>query len=302
MTTSPPMSIAMYSRYRLLVRSLAALAIAVATCAADAQTDKKPESAGPYVPTPWVIVDEIMKLAEIGPDDFVIDLGSGDGRLVITAATRYGARGGFGVDIDESLVKLANENAAKEGVGGRVRFLTRDLFATSVSDATVVTLYLLPTSVPKLESKLLAELRPGARVVSHDYPFPNWPHDRLVKLDVAEKVNISGTPRTALYLYTVPARISGEWELTLPAALAARPVRLSLAQKPIGTTGTVVIGDRTLALSSVKVEGERVTLVLPALGARGGSVTLRGKATASGDVLEGTVNAAEAWRAIRRGG
>ncbi len=290
----------MLSRYRLVARSFAVIAFAVASCAADAQTDNKPESAGPYVPTPWVIVDEIMKLAGIGPDDFVIDLGSGDGRLVITAATRYGARGGLGVDIDESLVKLANENATKEGVGNKVRFLTRDLFVTSVGDATVVTLYLLPTSVPKLEPKLLAELKPGARVVSHDYPFPNWPHDRLVKMDVAEKVNISGTPRTTLYLYTVPARVSGNWELTLPTALAAKPVRLSLAQKAAGAAGTIVIGDRTLPLSSVKVEGESVTLVLPALGAGGRPVTLRGKA--SGDVLDGAGNASEAWRAIRRGG
>jgi hypothetical protein len=132
----------MFSHHRLLARSLVVIALAVASCGAAAQTDKKPESAGPYVPTPWAIVDEIMKLAGIGPEDYVIDLGSGDGRLVITAASRYGARGGFGVDIDESLVKLANENAAKEGVDNKVRFVTRDLFVTSVGDATVVTLYL----------------------------------------------------------------------------------------------------------------------------------------------------------------
>ncbi len=290
----------MFSRHRLLARSLAVIALAVASCGAAAQTDKKPESAGPYVPTPWAIVDEIMKLAGIGPEDYVIDLGSGDGRLVITAASRYGARGGFGVDIDESLVKLANDNAAKEGVGNKVRFVTRDLFVTSVGDATVVTLYLLPTSVPKLEPKLLAELKPGARVVSHDYPFPNWPHDRFVKMDIPEKVNISGTPRTTLYLYTVPARIAGEWELTLPPALAVKPARLSLVQKPDGATGNLVTGERTLPLSSVKVEGENVTLVLPALGAGGKPVTLRGKA--NGDVIEGAGSAGEAWRALRRGG
>src|SRR5687768_6504093 len=160
----------------------AALLCATASPVAVSQ-QKAAESAGPYVPTPWVIVDEILTLAGVGPSDFVVDLGSGDGRLVLTAVTRFKAKGGFGVDIEAPLVADANDRARRDGVADKVKFHVRDLFDTKVGEASVVTLYLLPTSVPKLEPKLLAELAPGSRVVSHDYPFPDWPHDRYVKLD-----------------------------------------------------------------------------------------------------------------------
>ncbi len=146
----------------ILALALAGAAGSAVVGSAVAQ-ERKPESAGPYVPTPWAIVDEIMKLAGIGPGDFVVDLGSGDGRLVLTAVTRYKARGGFGVDIEPGLVTQANEAARKAGVADRAKFLVRDLFETPVNEATVVTLYLLPTSVPKLQGRLLAELPAGAR-------------------------------------------------------------------------------------------------------------------------------------------
>ncbi|MBA3507080.1 MAG: hypothetical protein H0T80_15045 [Betaproteobacteria bacterium] len=112
------------------------------------------------------------------------------------------ARRIFGVDIDPALVKLANENAAKAGVADRVQFFERDLFVTDVSTATVVTLYLLPSIMAKVETKLRADLKPGARIVSHDYPFPTWPVTRTRELDIAEKVRISGTSFTRLLLYT----------------------------------------------------------------------------------------------------
>ena len=174
----------------------------------------------------------------------------------------------------------------------------RDLFETRVGEASVVTLYLLPTSVPKLEPKLLAELAPGSRVVSHDYPFPDWPHDRYVKLDVPEKVAITGTPRTTLYLYTVPARIGGEWELRLPAALAKRPLKLSVKQRPSGAAAQVGDGEKMVAVSGVEVHATDVTLTLPAGVAGAKSVVLKGKA---GDrVIEGLVDGAR-WRATRIG-
>jgi hypothetical protein len=260
--------------------------------------DRKPESAGPYVPTPWVIVDEILKLGGVGPNDFVVDLGSGDGRLVLTAVTRYKARGGFGVDIEAPLVEGANERARKEGVANRVRFHVRDLFETNVSEASVVTLYLLPTSVPKLEPKLLAELAPGSRVVSHDYPFPDWPHDRYVKLDVPEKVAITGTPRTTLYLYTVPARIGGEWELKLPPALAKQPLRLSVTQRASGAAAQVGNGDRMVAVSGIEVHASDVTLTLPAGIVGTKPLLLRGKATDK--AIEGSIDGAR-WKAVRVG-
>jgi hypothetical protein len=277
-------------------RALLAVALAVVAVACAAQ-ERKPESAGPYVPTPWVIVDEIMKLAEIGAGDYVVDLGSGDGRLVLTAVTRYKAKGGFGVDIEAPLVAQANDAARKAGVADRVQFHVRDLFETPVNEATVVTLYLLPTSVPKLQGRLLAELPAGARVVSHDYPFPDWPHERYVKMDVPEKVAISGTTRTTLYLYIVPARVAGEWELRLPSMPPkAPPLRLSIVQRAQGATAQVGTPERMVDVPDIAVSATEVRLTLPAGVAGPRAVTLRGRA---GDgVIEGSADGGR-WRASR---
>jgi ribosomal protein L11 methylase PrmA len=152
------------------------------------------------------VVDAMLELAAVGPSDYVVDLGSGDGRLVIAAVGKFGARGGFGVDIDESLVDYANRKAAEEGVGDRVRFFVRDLFVTDVERATVVTIYLLPIEMDRLERKLAAELAPGTRVVSHDYPLRGWHAERVVALDVPEKNDYTGRRSTALYLYRAPRK------------------------------------------------------------------------------------------------
>ena len=158
----------------------------------------------PYVPTPTAIVDRMLTLAKVGPGDYVIDLGSGDGRLVTTAVSKYKARGGMGVELDGKLVKEATENAAKAGVADRVKFVEGDLFKANVGDATVVTLYLLPGMLGDVEAKLAKELKPGTRVISHDYPLPSWKHVDVVSFDTQEKVPISGTTRTVLLLYRVP--------------------------------------------------------------------------------------------------
>lgn len=160
----------------------------------------------PYVPTPTSIADRLLTLANIGPKDYVIDLGSGDGRLVITAVAKYKARGGMGIEIDPALAKQANDNAAKAGVGDRVKFVAGDLFDADVEEATVVTLYLLPSMLGDVEKKLAKELKPGTRVVSHDYPLPSWTPIDVVSFDSPEKVAISGTTRTVLLLYRVPER------------------------------------------------------------------------------------------------
>lgn len=160
----------------------------------------------PYVPTPNSIADRFLTLANIGPKDYVIDLGSGDGRLVISAVANFKARGGMGIEIDPVLVKQATDNAAKAGVGGRVKFVAGDLFAADIEQATVVTLYLLPSMLGDVEKKLGKELKPGTRVVSHDYPLPSWTPVDVVTFDSPEKMAISGTTRTVLLLYRVPER------------------------------------------------------------------------------------------------
>ncbi|MGH8697673.1 MAG: SAM-dependent methyltransferase [Burkholderiales bacterium] len=276
-------------------RALAALGVAaVFPWLARAQ-----QKAGPYVPTPRKVVDEMLSLAEIRADDFVMDLGSGDGRLVISAAERFGARG-YGVDIDRELVKLANENAAKAGVAARVRFEERDLFETPLAEATVLTLYLLPHTVIQLVPRILAEMRPGARVVSHDYPLVPWPPDRRVQFELPEKVYISGTTRTVLYLYIVPARVAGDWTLELPPALGPRPVRVSILQQPDRVLGTATIGGAPAALEKLVVRGEAVGFAIPNLGRRGQAARFAGKA--HGDVIEGVValpGGEAPWRATR---
>lgn len=165
-------------------------------------------NAGPYVPTPDSVVEAMLKLAGVGPKDFLIDLGSGDGRIVITAAKKFGARG-FGVDIDDTLVALSNRAAVREGVGDRVKFYRQDLFQTAIGQATVVTVYLLPHTVNMLREKLRSELKPGTRIVSHDYPMDGWIPERTISMDVQDKINATGVPTTWLYLYTLPVKLSG---------------------------------------------------------------------------------------------
>ncbi|HLB16265.1 MAG TPA: class I SAM-dependent methyltransferase [Burkholderiales bacterium] len=279
-------------------RALAALGVAAAwPWLAHAQ-----QNAGPYVPTPWKIVEEMLNLADIRADDFVMDLGSGDGRLVISAAERFGARG-YGVDIDRELVKLANENAAKAGVAARVRFEERDLFETRLGEATVLTLYLLPHTVTQLVPRILAEMRPGARVVSHDYPLVPWQPDRHLQFELPEKVYISGTTRTVLYLYTVPARVGGDWTLELPPALGRERVRVSILQQPARLLGTATIGGTPASLEKLVVRGEAVSFEIPNLRRRGQSVRFSGRAR--GDVIEGVValpGGEVPWRATRAAG
>ncbi len=150
----------------------------------------------PYVPTPTAVVDRMLSMAKVGKRDLLYDLGSGDGRIVITAAQKYGARG-VGYDINPQRIKESNENARKAGVTNRVRFEQQDLFEADLSSATVVTLYLLPDVNLKLRPKLFRDLRPGTRVVSHNYHMGDWQAD-----EVAE-VEVKGT-KHYVYFWIVP--------------------------------------------------------------------------------------------------
>jgi SAM-dependent methyltransferase len=158
---------------------------------------------GPYVPTPLGIVERMLDLAEVHAGDTVSDLGSGDGRLVVEAAAKRGARG-VGVEREARLVELARENARKAGVEARVTFTQDDLFKLSLTEATVVTLYLLPRLLVLLAPKLRAELKPGARVVSHDYPLEGWPAERIVTFEDDDKMVTMGVGMTTLFLYRLP--------------------------------------------------------------------------------------------------
>ena len=166
----------------------------------------------PYVPTPKIVVDEMLKMAGVNANDFVVDLGSGDGRMIITAARDFKASG-LGVDIDPKLVELANRNARNEAVGDRAKFIEQDMFKADIGKATVVTLYVLPDFMEKLRPKLLRELKPGARIVAHDYFMTEWYPDRQAELNVPEKKAANGTEKAYLYLWTVPALVQGDWRM-----------------------------------------------------------------------------------------
>ena len=140
----------------------------------------------PYVQTPQNVVDRMLEVAKVGAGDYVIDLGSGDGRMIITAAKKHGARG-FGVDLDRRLVQLANRLAARAGVADRAKFYERDLYQTDLTAASVVTIYLLPEVNLMVRPKLLATLKPGTRVVSHDYDMGEWPPDLRFEMDAPGK-------------------------------------------------------------------------------------------------------------------
>jgi 16S rRNA G966 N2-methylase RsmD len=184
----------------------------------------------PYVPTPQIVVDEMIKLAAVAANDFVVDLGSGDGRIVITAAKQNKANG-FGVDIDARLVALSNKNAKEAGVADQARFFERDMFKTDIGKASVLMLYVLPDFMAKLRSKVLAELRPGARVVAHDYYMDEWHPDRMITLTVPEKVKANGTDKAYLYLWIVPAKVKGSWRLFFDTSGKTQEVSITFDQE-----------------------------------------------------------------------
>ena len=174
---------------------------ALALMAACASAALGAASSVPYVPTPQVVVDRMLQMGKITPQDYVIDLGSGDGRIVITAAQKYGARG-FGVDLNPVRIKESTENAAKAGVSDRVTFYERNLFETDLSQATVITMYLLPRVNLDLRPKIL-ELKPGTRILSHDFSMDEWKAD--------EAVNLTYRTNTALAPVPAPARFTFGW-------------------------------------------------------------------------------------------
>jgi hypothetical protein len=154
----------------------------------------------PYVPTPQIVVNQMLELAKVSGDDVLYDLGSGDGRIPITAAQKYNVRRGTGVELNPELVEESRANAETAGVSDRVEFLQQDLFKTDLSKATVVTLYLLPDVNLELRSKLLRELKPGTRIVSHDFDMGEWKPEQVVNVQ-------SDSRQHTLYYWVVPEEI-----------------------------------------------------------------------------------------------
>ena len=260
----------------------AAVVVAAAMPAARAQDVQPTKNAGPYVPSPQSVVADMLKVAEVDASDFIIDLGSGDGRIVLTAAKVFGAQG-FGVEIKDELVKRSNEAARQQGIADRVKFLKQDLFKTDISQATVLTMYLLPDTVNLLKDKLLAELRPGTRIISHDYPLTGWIPEKYIQMDLDDKVQISGVTTTLIYMYVVPAKVAGNWAAKMPPAVSRQPATLLLKQQLTRVSGSVRLDGREVPLEEAKLRGDRLSF---RLAGRKGEFTGQVK----GNSIEGTVD------------
>jgi SAM-dependent methyltransferase len=264
-----------------------AVALAAAACAFAAEEFDVPT---PYLPSTALNVDEMLRLAAVTPADVVYDLGSGDGRVVIAAARDYGARG-VGVELDARLVAESEQNARRAGVADRAVFRQADVLTVPVKDATVVTMYLLPPLVRKLQDRLYADLRPGARVIAHDYPFPDWQADR--------RVVVSKT----FYLYTVPAHVAGTWKLAVDGAAATRTYDLKLEQRYHELKGAARVQGGILPAFEARMSGERIAFILV-----DGDYSYRYEGTVRGGRMEGTVRWGYGprqnetrWRAVRDG-
>ena len=251
----------------------------------------------PYVPTPATVVDAMLKLASIGPQDFVIDLGSGDGRIIIAAAKKNGARG-FGVEIDGALVSEARREAQRQGVAGRVEFLEQNLFVTEIDRASVLTLYLYPRLLMKLRPRFFNELRPGTRIVSHDFDMDDWQPDARVTVPVPGKPY--GPPSSEVYFWVIPANAAGNWRWRSPAAGAA-DVELALSQTFQKVEGIPRIGGRQGRLEQGGMRGDEIRFILT-VEVDGQPLRQEYSGRLSGDTISGKVKLASGefdWSATR---
>lgn len=257
----------------------------------------------PFVPTPASVVDVMLKLAGVGPDDYVIDLGSGDGRIVIAAAKNHGARG-FGVDLDSALVAGASREARRQGVGNRVQFKVENLFLADIDRATVLTMYLFPSLMLRVRPRLFAELRPGTRVVSHEFGMENWQPEAHVTVPVPDKPH--GPPSSDVYLWIIPANASGTWRWRLDAGGTPVEYEIALSQTFQMLEGRPLVGGGAGRLEGGRMRGEEIRFTLTAeVGGRALRHEFSGRV--SGDAISGIVKLAGAgeldWKAtrVRRG-
>jgi hypothetical protein len=277
----------MYSTWRAAPLALAVLltpALAVNTAIAAQATATKPEAKQDYtpsvgqegkdviwVPTPQSLVDRMLEMAGTKPTDYVVDLGSGDGRTVITAAKKFGARA-LGVEYNADMVELARRSAAKEGVSDKAQFVQGDIFQTDFTKATVLTLYLLPSLNVKLRPTIL-NMRPGTRVVSHAFTMDDWQADQVD----------SSEGRTA-YMWIVPAKVAGTWKIDVSGA-GARSYEATVQQQYQNVGGSARADGKSVPISNGKLKGDTITFTI------GDDANTRREFTGrvSGGKMEGTV-------------
>lgn len=254
--------------------------------------DTGPVHSAPYIPSPRATVDEMLRLADVGPRDVVYDLGAGDGRVVIAAAAKFGARG-VGVEIDARLVAQAQRNAEQAGVADRVQFLQQDLFAASLRDATVVALYLSPNLNEKLRPALLA-LAPGTRIVSHSSGMGDWRPDRKTSI------------RKDVLLWVVPARVAGRWRSVAGPGEPGSALEFEIAQRFQDVSVSARLDGAPAQVWEARLERDRMSFVIVERAGTDGEVALYYEGRVSGSHIEGRVTRGvgkarveHAWRAAR---
>ena len=262
--------------HRRIAALKALLALGAAALFAVVARAQDPEVRAPFVTTPEDVVERMLALAGTGPADHVIDLGSGDGRIVIAAARLHGARA-VGVEIDGKLVEDSRENARRAGVASRVEFEERDVLLTDLSRATVVTIYLLPSLIDRLQPKFLDELRPGTRIVSHAFAMKGWKPDRTESVRL-KSAHLRQGDESTIYLWIVPAQArgywrAGEWSLRVHQNFQEIEVEASAAGQP-------------MPVSAAKLEGNAISFSGPDYSFRGqvGAKSIIGEMTRAGRV------------------
>lgn len=288
---------------RMLLVLTAVLALCAGPGGARAQVVFGPPPQGgivvPYEPTPDNVVDGMLTIGKVSPQDFVIDLGSGDGRIVITAAKKYGARG-LGVDLNPDLVKRSIVNAQAAGVTDRVAFRQQDIFETDLSQATVITMFLFPKVNLQLRPKLL-DLKPGTRIVSHFHDMADWRPDQQQHLMTKEHYG-----DTWIFLWYVPAKVEGDWRWSEQRGGAEQRHVLALRQTFQEVAGTLSTDSlRPIEIRDGKLRGAQLTFWVPI---REGGRTVRWdfRGEVDGGVITGMERSGSAtgttelpWRATR---
>ena len=252
----------------------------------------------PYVPTPPEVVDAMLGLAGVRAGDILYDLGCGDGRIVIAAAKRFGIKA-MGIDIDPIRIEESEANAAAAGLAGRVRFVKGDIFEADFRDATVVTMYLLNSVNVRLRPKLLSELKPGTRLVSHSFEMGDWRPDKTVE------ITTSYDDVRDIHFWIVPANVSGRWDWEVTVDSRTRRVTLQAAQEFQDVTATASEDGRPLPVGGFVVSGDRFSFRADTT-ADGREVSLMYEGRVDGELISGTVRPAGdvkaatlAWKAVR---
>ncbi|MFC1539405.1 SAM-dependent methyltransferase [Candidatus Latescibacterota bacterium] len=203
----------------------------------------------PFVPTKYVVVDEMLSMAGVGEDDILYDLGCGDGRIVITAAKKYGTRG-VGIDIDPKRIAESNENAEKENVTDKVQFIRQNLFETDFSKATVVSMYLLPSVNIELRPKLFQTLKPGTRIVSHDFDMDEWRPDDRSELKGEDFFGHT------VFFWVIPANVTGDWSWTYSTGNGVRKYMLKINQLFQELDGVIKSESGEIVPDDIKITGD----------------------------------------------